>query len=505
MRVIMDNIFDLAKFDEYKEDNRREVKSAKGGLPSSLWETYSAMANTYGGVIILGVKENEDGTWHTTGLSDVAKLKKDFWNQINDRKKVSVNLLHESDVSIYLAGDNVIVVIRVPAADRETKPVFINGEMFRQTYKRNNEGDYHCTEAEIRAMLRDQPRKTTDMKVLPKMRISDFNQESINHYKILLDSKRPGHVFLSLPEDRFLEAIGAAKEMDDGKLYPTCAGLLMFGKEYKILYEYNLFFLDYREHLLPDVRWTDRIQSQSGDWTGNVFDFFARVAAKLVLDLKRPFKLVNMVRVDETPMYNAVREALVNCLVNTDFFEPRGVVIDKYPDRIIFQNPGTSIVGKKQMLRGGESEPRNNGIMKMFNLIGFGERAGSGVPDIFSVWQNMGLLEPTIEECFGNGEPNRTVVTLPLIEKGSVLISVGQPENNQKITRKHPENIQKNIEERLKAVLDLIHDNPSISRAAMAATLELTEAQIKTAINELKSRDIIYHEGPAKGGKWIVK
>lgn len=43
------------------------------------------------------------------------------------------------------------------------------------------------------------------------------------------------------------------------------------------------------------------------------------MAAKLVLDLKRPFKLENMVRVDETPMYGAVREALVNCLVNTDF------------------------------------------------------------------------------------------------------------------------------------------------------------------------------------------
>ena len=171
----------------------------------------------------------------------------------------------------------------------------------------------------------------------------------------------------------------------------------------------------------------------------------------------------------------------------------------------MFRNPGTSIVGKKQMLRGGESEPRNSGIMKMFNLIGFGERAGSGVPDIYAVWQNMGLLEPTVEERFGNGEPNRTIVTLPLIAKGSVLVSSGQPENNQKTTRKQPENNLKNMEERLKGVIDLIRDNPSISRTAMAAELELTEAQIKTAINILKSRKIICHEGPAKGGKWIIK
>ena len=37
-----------------KEDNRREVKKARGGLPVSLWDTYSSFANCYGGVIILG-------------------------------------------------------------------------------------------------------------------------------------------------------------------------------------------------------------------------------------------------------------------------------------------------------------------------------------------------------------------------------------------------------------------------------------------------------------------
>lgn len=36
----MSNIFDITKFDLYKEDNRREVKKSNGGLPSSLWDTY---------------------------------------------------------------------------------------------------------------------------------------------------------------------------------------------------------------------------------------------------------------------------------------------------------------------------------------------------------------------------------------------------------------------------------------------------------------------------------
>lgn len=305
----------------------------------------------------------------------------------------------------------------------------------------------------------------------------------------------------------FLEAIGAAKEAENGILYPTCAGLLMFGKEYKILYEYDRYFLDFREHLLPDVRWTDRIQSQSGDWSGNVFDFFTRVAAKLVLDLKKPFKLVDMVRVDETPIHDAVREALVNCLVNADFFEPRGVVIDKYPDKIIFRNPGISIVGKKQMLRGGESEPRNSGIMKMFNLIGYGERAGSGVPDIYAVWNDAGYVEPTVEESLGNGQTNRTIVTLPLVEKEtSLVISEKQPE---KRPEKQPERKRKSsrsirIEERITLALDIIKENPYVSRAKIAEELNITDGQAKTVLSKLKERRIIHREGSDTGGKWVI-
>lgn len=113
----MANFFDISQFDSYKEDNRREVKRANGGLPNDMWETYSAYANTYGGVIILGVKELDDKHWRTTGLKlkDKEKLLDDLWNLLHNRNKVNINLLTESDVQTYDIGEDIIIVITVPS------------------------------------------------------------------------------------------------------------------------------------------------------------------------------------------------------------------------------------------------------------------------------------------------------------------------------------------------------------------------------------------------------
>ena len=503
----MEALFDLNEFNSYREDNRREVKKAEGGLPKSLWDTYSSMANTYGGVIICGIGERADGSWYTTGLKNVNKRRKEFWDTINSTDKVSVNLLKDEDVSAYEVNGDGILVINVPAADRDVKPVYIGRDMFRGTFKRNHEGDYHCTKAEIQAMLRDQPRITMDMKLLDNLSIDDYDQDSVKNYRVWFESEHPGHAWNKMNNSEFLEMIGAAKVSRDDTLRPTGAGLLMFGKEYKILYEYPLYFLDYREHLNPKVRWTDRVQSQSADWSGNVFDFFVRVSSKLTVDLKKPFKLVNMVRVDETPIHEAVREALVNCIVNTDFYEARGVVIQKYPDRIILQNPGSVIVGKKQMLKGGISEPRNSGLMKMFNLIGYGEKAGSGVPDIFSTWEDAGYQLPTVEELFGPDQPNRTVVTLPLVDDHApdhAVSEKGHEKGHEKGREKGHENKNGEVEKRMISILGIIRENPQISIIALADMLGESDKKVRTAIDALKKNGIIHRVGPAKGGSWVI-
>ncbi len=137
-------LFNMAQFDSYREDNRREVKKAKGGLPNSLWETYSAFANCNGGVIILGVQENEDGSWKAAGLADEAKLRKDFWDTINNHSKVSHNLLSDRDVETYKdENGQAILIIRVPMAKREQKPVYINNDRSSKAFQHRCEAPSH--------------------------------------------------------------------------------------------------------------------------------------------------------------------------------------------------------------------------------------------------------------------------------------------------------------------------------------------------------------------------
>ena len=91
-------MLDFNKLEKYKEDNRIEAKEALGGLPHSIWETYSAFANTLGGVILLGVAEAEDKSLYAVDLPVPEKLITEFLDIINNPEYVSKNILTEHDI-----------------------------------------------------------------------------------------------------------------------------------------------------------------------------------------------------------------------------------------------------------------------------------------------------------------------------------------------------------------------------------------------------------------------
>lgn len=150
--------------------------------------------------------------------------------------------------------------------------------------------------------------------------MEDLNYDTIRGYRNSHRSLKEGHPFERLSDHEYLRSIGAAAISDeDGQLHPTAAGMLMFGDEYNIVRHFPEYFLDYREGLDPTTRWSDRLQSSSGEWSGNVCDFYFRVHNKIIKDVKVPFKMSGGERVDDTPVHKTIREALANCLINADY------------------------------------------------------------------------------------------------------------------------------------------------------------------------------------------
>lgn len=257
----------------------------------------------------------------------------------------------------------------------------------------------------------------------------------------------------------------------------------MFGDEYNIVRHFPEYFLDYREELDPTTRWSDRLQSSSGEWSGNVCDFYFRVYNKIVKDIKIPFKMVGGERIDDTPVHKALREALANCLINADYHGLRGVVIRKEPDKLILANPGYIRTGKKQMRLGGESDPRNKALMKMFNLINIGERAGSGVPNIFNVWADEGWEEPVIEERF---DPDRTVFSLSFVKKQAKKTSdkkQAKKTNDKKQAKKTLENIEK--------IKYYLVQNGESKTSDIAEYIGLSSARTRALLSDMKEIEAV--------------
>lgn len=484
-------MIDFNNLEKYRENNRIEAKKAMGGLPGSIWETYSAFANTLGGVILLGVEEWPDKTLHAVDLPDPDKLIKEFWNNVNNPNKTSVNLLSSKDVFVQEVDGNHIVVINVPRAERSYRPVYLDGNPL-STYRRNGEGDYKCTKEEYQAMVRDASVKTQDMLVLNEMDMSVFNKESVRSYRQRMRLSRPGHVWEALEDEDFLMKLGAVGIGSDGKKHPTSAGLLMFGNEYDIVREYNAYFLDYQEQYDADTRWTDRIISSSGDWSGNVYDFYFRVYNKLTQDIKVPFKMEGGVRVDDTSVHQALREALANCLVNADYYGRQGLVVIKKRDAITMSNPGNFRIEIDTAKSGGVSDPRNGTMLKMFNLIDIGERAGSGIPNIFRVWREQGWTAPVISENF---DPDRIMLSLAFKKSDDKKVTIKS--DDKKVTIKSAR--QKN------EIITYLTDHVSAKNTDIAELLGVKSTRVKQLLKELLNEGVVVAEGNNKNRVYKLK
>ena len=364
-------------------------------------------------MVVLGLRERNDG-FEVEGIANVAKVRKELFDGLNNRQKVSINLLSDADVTELALPEGTLLVICIPRANRKQRPVFLRGNPMGHTYLRLNEGDRTVANEDVKRMLAEQVEDSRDSRILRGYGLSDLCMETFRAYRRVRQPRTGTSVECAgrsgLPaSDRWLATgPGNRRERPDAGWR---ADVRLDVHPPETLPNY---MLDYQER--PEARierrWVDRI-TLDGKWSGNLYDFYRKVYLKLTADLKVPFSLEKGERRDETPVH-ALREALANVLVHADYSERASVLVVKRPDMFGFRNPGLMRIPRDIAIHGGEHDCRNRTLHKMFRLVGVGEQAGSGIPKIYDGWAGQHWRAPALYERM---EPyNQTLLELRMVD-----------------------------------------------------------------------------------------
>ncbi|MGN1372546.1 MAG: RNA-binding domain-containing protein [Candidatus Coproplasma sp.] len=449
-------MIDLNNVEEYRENNRIEAKRASGGFPNSMWETYSSFANTLGGVILLGVEEHKDHSLHAVDLQNRDGYIKTIFDTVRNRNKVSANVLTEKDVQKISFQGKRILAIWVPRAERLERPVYIGTDPYTGTYRRGGEGDYRCTKKQVDAMLADKKRISADIKVANGFYFSAIDFDCVSDCRLRLKLADPAEKDKPLSDLGFLKKLKCAAKDTNNRLRPTIAGLLTFGKRDYVLKKFKNFSLCYTDEVNPSGSISPEDLSAQ-----NIYSFFFAVCEKLV-DISQG-----------TAVYMALREALLNCLVNANY-SLGGVKIVRREDGITFENSGSFRTTPCSAVKGGVSDPRNIGVKGVFKRFGVGEGNGGGIPFIYSVWRKKGWDIPTFSENF---DPDYITLTL----------------NFHRSDRVNPTQYNREIISSL--VISYLTEERKATSEEIAQSFNITLSAAQSVIDSLLSRRLVEREG----------
>jgi len=213
-----------------------------------------------------------------------------------------------------------------------------------------------------------------------------------------------------------------------------------------------------------------------------------------------------MTRVDDTPIHNGLRECLANALIHADYYGRRGIVIDKEFHKITFSNPGTFRISIDEAIAGGISDARNGRIFNMFSLINIGERSGSGLCDVYHIWEENGFNRPEIVETV---EPSRIIITLST----DLADSEGNHDGNDGNHEGNDDNYEGNhdgnnikdttLTDNEVRVLRIISEQPSLPASKISAEIGVSKSTVERTIRLLKLKGIVKREGSTRG-RWIL-
>ena len=373
-----------------------EFKEARNRAPKSAYETVSAFANTAGGWLVFGVRDN-GGVFESVGVSDVDKVQGEFLSTLRSGGKINRAVAVREDV-IETDGRK-LLVFHVPESPRGEKPIYLDGDI-RRSFIRRGACDERCTSDEIERLLRDASTDRLDEQPLDGLDAGDFfDPPSVRWFRRMFDERSPGRV-QELSDDEFLQEWGFVVGNGD-RLAPTRAAVLLVGRPRHVRQAVGRPLVDYQfinadaDSWTADQRWSDRVLVEE-----NLVQAWLMVSEAYVRHAARPFRLdvATLRRNDDPADYTAFREAAINLLIHQDYGDRnRTAFIRSFRDRIVLWNPGDAFASAGELLDGTAKHLRNPAIVTAFRRIGLSEQAGTGMRAIFRNWQSLGHVPPVIE------------------------------------------------------------------------------------------------------------
>lgn len=271
----------------------------------------------------------------------------------------------------------------------------------------------------------------------------------------------------------------------------------MFGQESSITEYFPRYFLDYRENIsdISGQRWSHRITSQDGNWSGNLYDFYFKVIGRVVSDIDIPFHLEGneYIRQSETRVHKALREAVLNNIIHANYSGDTGIVIEKKKNYFRFSNPGILRMPLEKAVAGGNSGPRNPVLFKMFAQIGLGERSGYGLESIHTTWKQQHWKRPALIEEF---QPERTILTLlPTSLMPIEIVSYIKHVLKDRYHLLSPDEV---------LILVTAHQEKSVSNVRMQELTNNYPREISKVLSDLVEEGLLIPQGTGRGTSYVL-
>ncbi len=454
-----------------------EVKEAKSEVPKSAWESVSAFSNTAGGWLVFGVKKTGK-EYEISGVNNSEKISQDFLGILRGNK---FNKKLNAKCKKYTFNGKNILAFYIEAKHPREKPIYYDNP--KNTFIRAGGADQRASQEEIDNFYRTSSFEEKD-KELTNLKFEDLDKDTINQYRSFFIQVNPTHRYNSFKDEEFLEKLGAIKDNN-----VTFGGLLIFGKDddlADLISNYRIEYLEIAGTSYEDAptRYNYRLSSEK-----NLFSAFFDIYERIIKQIEIPFSVKQGVRDDDPPHLQALREALVNLIIHSDYFSLQNPRIRVFSDRFEFFNPGALPKKIELILKEDFSLPRNPTIAKAFRFLRFSENIGSGFHKMINGWNSKYRLKPIIE-----GDFDFYKITFPLSKSGTTTKTTTYP-----ITKTTTKG-----EDKEKEIFEVIENNPSLSVSQISLMVDLSIEGVRYHIKNLKKKQRIKRRGHGKGGSWEV-